>query len=77
MRVLITGGAGFIGRHISDYLEAQAEVRVLDNRSVASNIFRVKSKCLGRGVRVLKVPVVPKTQFAEPPLTAVCLNLQL
>ena len=31
MRVLITGGAGFIGRHISEYFQDQAEVRVLDN----------------------------------------------
>jgi UDP-glucose 4-epimerase len=31
MRVLITGGAGFIGRHISDYFQDRAEIRVLDN----------------------------------------------
>jgi UDP-glucose 4-epimerase len=31
MRVLITGGAGFIGRHISEYLQNRAEVRVVDN----------------------------------------------
>lgn len=31
MRILVTGGAGFIGRHISDYLQDRAEVRVLDN----------------------------------------------
>lgn len=31
MRVLITGGAGFIGRHISEHLQDRAEVRVLDN----------------------------------------------
>jgi UDP-glucose 4-epimerase len=31
MRVLITGGAGFIGRHISEYFQDRAEVRVLDN----------------------------------------------
>src|SRR5262249_21816469 len=31
MRVLITGGAGFIGRHITEYLQDRAEVRVLDN----------------------------------------------
>jgi UDP-glucose 4-epimerase len=33
MRVLITGGAGFIGRHISEYFQDRAEVRVLDNLS--------------------------------------------
>jgi UDP-glucose 4-epimerase len=31
MRVLITGGAGFIGRHICEHFHDQAEVRVLDN----------------------------------------------
>ena len=31
MRVLITGGAGFIGRHITEYFHDRAEVRVLDN----------------------------------------------
>ena len=33
MRVLITGGAGFIGRHISEYFQHRAEVRVVDNLS--------------------------------------------
>jgi UDP-glucose 4-epimerase len=31
MRVLVTGGAGFIGSHIVEYFEKKAEVRVLDN----------------------------------------------
>lgn len=31
MRVLITGGAGFIGSHIVEYFQGKAEVRVLDN----------------------------------------------
>ena len=31
MRVLITGGAGFIGRHIAKHFQNRAEVRVLDN----------------------------------------------
>ncbi len=28
MRVLITGGAGFIGSHIAEYFQGKAEVRV-------------------------------------------------
>jgi UDP-glucose 4-epimerase len=31
MRILITGGAGFIGSHIVEHFHQQAEVRVLDN----------------------------------------------
>ena len=31
MRVLITGGAGFIGSHIAEHYSSKAEVRVLDN----------------------------------------------
>lgn len=31
MRVLITGGAGFIGSHIVEYFQGKAEVRVLDS----------------------------------------------
>ena len=31
MRVLITGGAGFIGSHIVEYFNGKADIRVLDN----------------------------------------------
>jgi UDP-glucose 4-epimerase len=31
MRVLVTGGAGFIGSHIVEFFQGHAEVRVLDN----------------------------------------------
>jgi UDP-glucose 4-epimerase len=31
MKVLITGGAGFIGSHIAQLLQGRAEVRILDN----------------------------------------------
>ena len=31
MRVLVTGGAGFIGSHIVEYFHRKADVRVLDN----------------------------------------------
>lgn len=31
MKILVTGGAGFIGSHIVEYLQGRAEIRVLDN----------------------------------------------
>ena len=31
MRILITGGSGFIGSHIAEHYQQKAEVRVLDN----------------------------------------------
>ncbi len=31
MRVLVTGGGGFIGSHLVEYFQGRAEVRVLDN----------------------------------------------
>ncbi len=31
MRILVTGGAGFIGSHIVEYFQGKAHVRVLDN----------------------------------------------
>jgi UDP-glucose 4-epimerase len=36
MKVLITGGAGFIGSHLAEQLQGRAEVRVLDNLRTGS-----------------------------------------
>lgn len=36
MRVLITGGAGFIGHHLADHFAGRAEVRILDNLRTGS-----------------------------------------
>jgi UDP-glucose 4-epimerase len=36
MKVLVTGGAGFIGSHIVEHLHGKAEVRVLDNLRTGS-----------------------------------------
>ena len=48
MRVLITGGAGFIGRHISEYFQDRAEVRVLDNlrSGLKSNLSGLKCELI-------------------------------
>ncbi len=35
-RILVTGGAGFIGRNIASALVADNEVRILDNLSTGS-----------------------------------------
>jgi UDP-glucose 4-epimerase len=48
MRVLITGGAGFIGRHISEYFQHRAEVRVVDNLSSG-----LKNNLSGLGCQVI------------------------
>src|SRR5215813_10233692 len=44
MRILVTGGAGFIGRHIAEYFQDRAEVRVLDNlrSGLKSNLSDLK-----------------------------------
>jgi UDP-glucose 4-epimerase len=44
MRVLITGGAGFIGRHLAEYFQDRAEVRVIDNlrSGLKSNLSGLK-----------------------------------
>ena len=48
MRVLITGGAGFIGRHITEYFQDRAEVRVLDNlrSGLKSNLSGLKCQLI-------------------------------
>src|SRR5262249_24097199 len=48
MRVLITGGAGFIGRHIAEYFQDRAEVRVLDNlrSGLKSNLSGLKCELI-------------------------------
>src|SRR5215471_14804192 len=48
MRVLITGGAGFIGRHISECFQDRAEVRVLDNlrSGLRSNLSGLKCELI-------------------------------
>src|SRR5262245_53040760 len=45
MRVLITGGAGFIGRHITEYFQDRAEVRVLDDLRSGLNSNLSGLKC--------------------------------
>jgi UDP-glucose 4-epimerase len=48
MRVLITGGAGFIGRHICQHFQDRAEVRVLDNlrSGFQSNLSRLQCQLI-------------------------------
>ncbi|PYL23950.1 MAG: dTDP-glucose 4,6-dehydratase [Verrucomicrobia bacterium] len=48
MRILITGGAGFIGRHICQHFQDRAEVRVLDNlrSGFESNLSRLQCQLI-------------------------------
>lgn len=48
MRVLVTGGAGFIGRHITEHFQDRAEVRVLDDlrSGLKSNLSGLKCQLI-------------------------------
>ena len=53
MRILITGGAGFIGSHIAEYYQDKAEVRILDNLRTGSmkNLAGIKAEFIRGDVR--------------------------
>ena len=40
MKILVTGGAGFIGSHIVEHFHGKAEVRVLDNLRSGTELLR-------------------------------------
>ena len=48
MRVLITGGAGFIGSHLVEHFQGKAEVRVLDNLRTGfrKNLYGLKAELI-------------------------------
>lgn len=53
MRILITGGAGFIGRHIAEHFQDRAEVCVLDNlrSGFESNLFGLRCQLIVGSIR--------------------------
>lgn len=54
-RVLVTGGAGFIGSNLSEYLLAQGcEVTILDNFSVGK---KENLKGFEKDIRVIKADI--------------------
>jgi len=69
MRVLITGGAGFIGSHLADHYVAKGdEVTILDNFSTGSkeNIAHLAGKITTRDGDIRNVDLVEKlTQEAD------------
>jgi UDP-glucose 4-epimerase len=52
MRILVTGGAGFIGSHIVGHFQGQAEVRVLDNlrSGFKRNLARFKHEFIAASI---------------------------
>jgi nucleoside-diphosphate-sugar epimerase len=48
MRVLITGGAGFIGRHLTEYFQDRADVWIIDNlrSGLKSNLSGLKCELI-------------------------------
>ena len=55
MKVLITGGAGFIGSHLADYFVLEgAEVVILDNLTTGSkeNLIEIFLEILGISSRI-------------------------
>jgi UDP-glucose 4-epimerase len=69
MRVLITGGAGFIGSHLADYYVAKGDyVTILDNFSTGSkeNIAHIAAKITTQDGDIRNVELVEKlTQEAD------------
>lgn len=60
MRILITGGAGFIGRHIAEYFQDRAEVRVLDNLR-----FGLKSNLSGLNCQLIVGSILDRDLLRE------------
>jgi UDP-glucose 4-epimerase len=60
MRVLVTGGAGFIGRHITEYFQHRAEVRVLDNLRSG-----LKSNLSGLNCQLIEGPILDRDLVRE------------
>ena len=55
-RILITGGAGFIGSHLAElFLDRGHDVIVMDNLR-AHHDKRVNGLCAARGVEVMYLP---------------------
>jgi len=59
MKVLITGGAGFIGSHIAEQLQGRAEVRVLDNLRTGS-----RANLTGLDVEFIEGSILDRTAVA-------------
>ena len=71
MKVLVTGGAGFIGSHLADALVARGHrVSVLDNLSTHCAASLYKAFEPNEALRILR-----KVQFHYPPAHASWLNM--
>lgn len=68
MKILITGGAGFIGSHLVDYFVEnypKYEIIVLDNMSYAANFDNIKSHIENKSIKFILGDITNYTLYSK------------